>query len=181
MRILGVDPGTVRTGWGIVDCDGAKLAEVDSGVLAVGRGVLAVRLAAVYSGLATILERHRPDHVSLEKAFLARNVQSAFRLGEARGVVLAAAAAAAVEVSEYAPRTIKKAVVGYGGAEKEQVQAAVVRIVGLARKPAEDEADALAAAICHALRGSFDAKVARALDRETGDERRLAPGGDRDG
>jgi crossover junction endodeoxyribonuclease RuvC len=101
--------------------------------------------------------------MSLERNFVARNVQSAFRLGEARGVAMAAAAAADVSLCEYAPATIKKSVVGHGRADKAQVQAAVVRIFSLDTTPAEDEADALATAVCHGLRRGFDERVSAAL------------------
>ena len=163
MRVLGVDPGTVITGWGIIDCKGGKLRHVASGVVRVGRGELGGRLAAIYQGLAEIISRHTPTILSLERNFLATNVQSAFRLGEARGVAMAVAAAADLTICEYTPATIKKSVVGHGRADKSQVQAAVSRLLGLASVPREDEADALAAAACHGFRDGFESKLARAL------------------
>ena len=163
MRVLGVDPGTIRCGWGVVDVDGPRLVHVASGVVEAGRGELASRLLQVHRGLAEVLRAHAPGAFSLERNFVARNVQSAFRLGEARGVAMAAAAAAGLPVSEYTPMMVKKAVVGYGRAEKGQVQAAVQRILSLPDLPEPDAADALAAALCHGLSGAFAAKVTQAL------------------
>lgn len=167
VRVLGVDPGTVVTGWAVVECEGSSLARIASGTIRLGRGDLAQRLARVYAELAAIIAGHRPRILSLERNFVARNVQSAFRLGEARGVAMAAAAADDVELSEYTPATIKKSVVGHGRAAKSDVQAAVVRIFALDEMPAEDEADALAVAACHGLRRGFEERVATALGDET--------------
>jgi crossover junction endodeoxyribonuclease RuvC len=163
MRVLGVDPGSIKTGWGVLDVNGSRMVRVDSGVLRVGRGEVCERLARIHQGLTAILSQHRPDYVSLERNFVARNVQSAFRLGEARGVVMAAAAAAGVALCEYAPMSVKKSVAGYGGADKAQVQGAVVALLGLDSVPAEDEADALAAAVCHAVAHRYDSRVQRAV------------------
>jgi crossover junction endodeoxyribonuclease RuvC len=175
MRVLGIDPGTLKTGWGVVECDGSRLRHVASGTIRTGRGELAARLAAVYEGLSGVIARHAPGIVSLERNFLALNVQSAFRLGEARGVAMAAAAAAGLEVCEYTPATIKKAVVGHGRADKGAVQAAVTRLLSLATGPSEDEADALATAACHGFCRSFDAKVRAAVAGQA----RAANGGGR--
>jgi crossover junction endodeoxyribonuclease RuvC len=164
LRVLGVDPGTIRTGWGVVECRGSVIRRVDSGVIFAGRGEVSARLAEVYSGLSAVIARLTPTILSLERNFLATNVQSAFRLGEARGVAMAAAAAARVTLHEYTPATIKKTVVGHGRAGKSGVQDAVTRMLALASVPLEDEADALAAAICYGLRGAFENKIAAALD-----------------
>jgi crossover junction endodeoxyribonuclease RuvC len=163
LRVLGVDPGTIRCGWGIVDCSGPRLSHVASGVLDAGRGELGGRLLVVARGLADLMEAHRPEAVSLERNFVARNVQSAFRLGEARGVAMAAAAAAGLPIHEYTPMMVKKAVVGYGRAEKAQVQLAVHRLLGLDAVPEADAADALAAALCHGLSGTFQGRLADAV------------------
>jgi len=160
-----VDPGTVVTGWGVIETDGSRLHRVASGVLGVGRGDLPGRLAAIYARLAAVLAEYRPAVVSLERNFLSRNVQSAFRLGEARGVVMAVSAAANVALTEYTPATVKKAVVGHGRAAKEDVQRAIVALLRLSETPLEDEADALAVAACYALRSGYDGKVATALGR----------------
>jgi crossover junction endodeoxyribonuclease RuvC len=163
LRVLGVDPGTIRCGWGVVDCGASRLVHVASGVVDAGRGEIGSRLLLISRELQTVMAVHAPDGFSLERNFVARNVQSAFRLGEARGVAMAAAAAAGLQVSEYTPMMIKKAVVGYGRAEKGQVQTAVQRLLGLSELPAADAADALAAALCHGLSGSFDQRVAEAI------------------
>jgi len=163
LRVLGVDPGTIRCGWGVVDCDGSRLVHVASGVVDAGRGDVAGRLLVVHRELLGVISSHAPASFSLERNFVARNVQSAFRLGEARGVAMAAAAAAGLVVNEYTPMMIKKAVVGYGRAEKSQVQAAVQRLLNLDSLPETDAADALAAALCHGLAGTFQARIADAV------------------
>jgi crossover junction endodeoxyribonuclease RuvC len=163
MRILGIDPGTIKTGWGVIELDGSRLRHLGSGTLALGRGELSARLAGIYQGIVGVIDEHGPDEASIERNFLARNVKSAFRLGEGRGVAMAAAAGRGLPVAEYAPATIKKAVVGYGRADKHQVQEAVMRMLGLDDKPDEDAADALATALCHALSRSWDGKLAVAL------------------
>jgi len=168
LLVLGVDPGTVVTGWGVVECDGPRLSRVASGTLRVGRGDVAGRLARIYAGLSAIIVEHAPRVLSLERNFLARNVQSAFRLGEARGVAMAAAAAADVSLCEYTPATIKKSVAGHGRADKAQMKAAVARLFALTAELAEDEADALAAAACHGFRHGYDDKVAAAIARADG-------------
>ena len=175
MRILGVDPGSVVTGWAVVDCAGNRLGHVESGSVRAGRGAHARRLGDVLTAVSEVIATYHPEHLSLESGFLARNVHSAFRLGEARGVVLAAAGRAGVSVSEYSPATIKKAVTGYGRAAKEQVQQAVVRLLALEGIPPEDEADAIAAALCHGFRHVFDSKARSALART--DRSALAAGG----
>ncbi|HYB97982.1 MAG TPA: crossover junction endodeoxyribonuclease RuvC [Candidatus Limnocylindrales bacterium] len=163
MRVLGVDPGTIVCGWGVVELDGARLTHVASGTIEAGRGDVACRLSLVYAELLAVVDQHSPTDVSLERNFVARNVQSAFRIGEARGVAMAAAAARGIRVNEYTPMMIKKAVVGYGKADKAQVQAAIARLLSLAELPRTDAADALAAALCHGLSGRFDARVSDAL------------------
>lgn len=168
MRVLGVDPGTVVTGWGVVDCAGRSLARVDSGTIRLGRGELSARLARIHAVLAEVIAAHKPSVLSLERNFVAKNVQSAFRLGEARGVAMAAAAAAGVELHEYTPATIKKSIVGHGRADKAQIQHAVVQLFRLDDVPVSDEADALAAAACHGLRRGFDDRVEAALNGSAG-------------
>lgn len=165
MRVLGVDPGTVVTGWGVIDCHRGQLRHVDSGTIRAGRGSLPARLALIYAELGEVARRHAPDAFSLERNFLARNVQSAFRLGEARGVAMAAAALAGLPLAEYTPATVKKTVTGHGGARKSQVQEAVLRLLSLSGRLAVDEADALAVAACHALRVRYQSRVSAALAR----------------
>ncbi|HEY2775675.1 MAG TPA: crossover junction endodeoxyribonuclease RuvC [Candidatus Binatia bacterium] len=160
MRVLGVDPGTVRCGWAVVELTGPRLEHLGSGVIDAGRGAVCDRLLVIHRALIDVIESLKPDAFSLERNFVARNVQSAFRLGEARGVAMAAAAAAGLGVAEYTPMMIKKAVVGYGRAEKLQVQMAVQRLLSLPELPMPDAADALAAALCHGLSGAFQSRVA---------------------
>ncbi len=157
LRVLGVDPGTIRTGWGVVERRERTLKFCAGGVLsAKGFHSLAERLRVIYAGIIEVIHTWTPHVLSLEKAFLAYNVQSAFRLGEARGVVLLAGAQSGLRLAEYSPTEIKTAVVGYGRAEKLQVQKSVFALLGGGREPealgfpmSQDATDALAAAICH--------------------------------
>jgi crossover junction endodeoxyribonuclease RuvC len=151
-RVLGIDPGTAVTGWGVVESCGAVFSCIASGVLALRSSLpLGERLQRIRSGVAALLCEHQPAAVALEKAFVAHNVQSAFRLGEARGAVLIAAAEAGVRVFEYAPAQVKLSVVGYGRADKEQMVRGVALRLGVGRAARSDEADALALALCHLI------------------------------
>jgi crossover junction endodeoxyribonuclease RuvC len=158
MRVLGVDPGTVATGWGVIDQSGPRLCFVAGGVIR-SRGPLAQRLARIYEEAQRILAEFTPGCVSLEKTFVGENVQSAFRLGEARGAILVASAQAGVPVCEYSPAEIKVAVAGNGRAAKQQMQIMVGRLLSLTASLACDEADALGAAICHLHSHSFAERV----------------------
>jgi crossover junction endodeoxyribonuclease RuvC len=152
MRVLGIDCGTEYTGYGVVElCHDGKLVCVSCGAIKLSpREAMPARLATIFEHLATIIEEHRPDNVAIEDVFYALNVKSALKLGQVRGVAMLAAAAAGLEVAEYAPLSIKSAVVGYGKAEKQQVQHMVTRLLNLAAPPeSPDAADALAIAICH--------------------------------
>ena len=167
MRVLGVDPGTVATGWGVVDSDGRRTVRVASGVIR-GHGGLAERLACVCDEIARVLAAYRPACVSLEKSFVGANVQSAFRLGEARGAILVSAARAGVPVAEYSPAQIKMAVAGHGRAGKAQMQAMVGRLLGVESRLATDEADALGAALCHVQLGAFADRFGSVTPRSGG-------------
>ena len=150
MRILGIDPGLVATGFGVVARSGSALIHVVHGTVRPPRSSpLAVRLHCLYRALAQVIEEHRPDVVAIEQVFVAASPSAALVLGQARGAVLAAVAAGGLPVSEYTPSQIKQGVAGSGAAGKPQVQAMVRRILALERAPA-DAADALAAAIRHA-------------------------------
>jgi crossover junction endodeoxyribonuclease RuvC len=154
MRILGIDPGSSVTGYGVVERVGARLVHLAHGTLRPPKSQeLPARLAAIHAGLAEVIEGHVPDLAVVEQVFVSSSPRSALILGQARGVALAAVAAAGLRVEEYSAREIKQAVVGTGAAEKRQVQAMVKRILQLDRKPPQDAADALAAAICWAHRG----------------------------
>ena len=151
MRIFGIDPGSQRTGYGCVERIGRGQALVICGSLSGPKGAtFPDRLQAIHEGLKALIARHQPDCVAIEDIFHHRNVRSALKLGEARGVALLAASEAGVPVVSYAPAAIKRAVVGYGRAEKHQVQQMVKLLLGLAQPPTpHDAADALAVAICH--------------------------------
>lgn len=152
MRVLGIDCGTEYTGYGIVELhDDGKLQCLDCGAIKLSpRDALAHRLATIYSRLGAIIQEHHPGEVAIEDVFYAVNVKSALKLGQVRGVAMLAASSVGLEVAEYSPLSIKSAVVGYGRAEKHQVQHMVTQLLNLAEIPQPpDAADALAIAICH--------------------------------
>jgi len=161
MRVMGVDPSTVATGWGVVEGNfpGPKL--VATGVIRC-RGSMSTRLATLHQRLVWLLEEYEPDCVSLEQGFASNNMQAALRLGEARGAVLAAAGILGIRVAEYAPATIKLAVTGDGRASKQQMQIMVCRLLRIPGPLIEDAADALGTALCHMQASGF----ARAVDRQ---------------
>ena len=163
-RILGVDPGTVRTGWGVIEVSGSSLLYLAHGTIeppkTQGQGS---RLSCIYHGLQEVLSRYQPQGISLEKVFFARNAQSALKLGQARGVALLAGAENDITVHEYSSTEIKMAVVGYGHASKVQVQKMVGSLLHLSSLISSDAADALAAAICHLHQRSYQARVLEAL------------------
>ncbi|MDP8254890.1 MAG: crossover junction endodeoxyribonuclease RuvC [Candidatus Alcyoniella australis] len=150
MIFLGIDPGSLVTGWGIVEEQGSRLRHIDNGLIQTTPGSsFAQRLDTIHGGLVQVIALHAPDEAACERIFYSKNVQSAFKLGEARGVAVLAAAQAGLEVFEYTPAEVKKALVGYGRAEKRQVARMVTSLLSLPGEPAEDAADALAVAICH--------------------------------
>ena len=151
MRVLGIDPGSETLGWGIVEGSGLKYAAVDYGVVKSNpRDAFSKRLANVYEGVSAVIESFQPDVVSIEEAFYAVNAGVAIKLGQVRGVLLLLAEQRGIEIAEYAPRLIKQTVVGYGNAEKHQVQEMVRVLLRLKAIPQpHDAADALAMAICH--------------------------------
>ncbi len=151
--ILGIDPGSLITGWGVVELEGSRLRCRSHGTVAVAATLgLAERLHRIYRALRAVIEECQPTVVSLEKVFFSRNAQSALKLGQARGVALLAAAEHHLDVAEYSAAEIKVAVVGYGRASKEQVQKMVGALLVLRGAMRSDASDALAAAICHAHR-----------------------------
>lgn len=150
IRILGIDPGSRTTGYGVVERHGSRLVHVDHGTLAgPTESSLATRLLAVYRGLRQVIETHTPHEVGVESIFHARNAQSALKLGHVRGVALLTAEMGGLPVVEYTPMQVKLAVVGYGKAEKHQVQEMVRRLLALPKRANQDASDALAVAICH--------------------------------
>ncbi|MBM3761270.1 MAG: crossover junction endodeoxyribonuclease RuvC [Acidobacteria bacterium] len=151
MRILGIDCGTERTGYGVIESDGKRHAAIAFGVLKTNpREPMADRLCTIAKGLREVIAEHRPKEAVIEEVFVAKNSQSVLKLAQVRGVAMVMAREAPMEVHEYSPREIKMAVVGYGNAEKAQVQLMVRALLGLDTAPPEDAADALAAAICRA-------------------------------
>ncbi len=148
-RILGIDPGSRKTGFGVLDCAAGSAAYVASGTVRSDKGDFPSRLKQIYTSVGEIVTEYRPDIVAIESVFMHRNAGSALKLGQARSAALCATFAFDVEVHEYAPREIKLAIVGTGAASKEQVQHMIVNLLGLDGVPAEDAADALAAALCH--------------------------------
>ena len=152
MLVLGIDPGTAITGYGLVREIGGRQAElVDYGVIRTPSGQpMAQRLKQLFHDLTNVIAEHRPDEAAVEELFFSRNVTTALSVGQARGVALLAAAEAGLPVHEYKPREIKQAVVGYGNASKEQIQQMVRVLLGIDEIPRPDDAaDAVAVAICH--------------------------------
>ena len=151
MLILGLDPGLGTTGWGLIRAEGNRLSHVANGRLATDSAApLPRRLAHLDAMLDALITDHRPDSAAVEEVFVNANPQSTLKLGQARGVVICAAARAGLEIGEYAARLVKKAVVGTGNAEKRQVHAMVARLLPGVSIDGPDAADALAVAICHA-------------------------------
>jgi len=148
-RVLGIDPGSRTTGYGIVESRGGQSVYVASGCVRAREAELAARLAEIYTGIVELIVAHAPDAVAIEQVFVARNAGSALKLGQARGAALTAAVVSGVPVTEYAARRVKQAVTGTGAASKAQVQHMVCRLLGLHTAPGADAADALAIAICH--------------------------------
>ena len=168
MRVLGIDPGLRRTGFGVIDVDGPRLRYVSSGTIVVPPDQpLAQRLKVILDGLREIVRDTRPDLAAIEIVFLNTNPQSTLLLGQARGAALCGLADCGLDVNEYTALQIKKAVVGTGRAAKEQVQMMVQRLLKLDGLPSADSADALACAICHAHVGPMSARLA-ALSGATG-------------
>ena len=150
--ILGIDPGTRITGFGVIrlSTSSQSMLYLDGGCIRTKTdSPLSERLALIFRGLQEILALHQPEQVAIEQVFLKQNVLSALKLGHARGAAMTACALLNLPIAEYSPRAIKQAVVGYGGAEKAQVQKMVVDLLNLERTPSTDAADALAVAVCH--------------------------------
>jgi crossover junction endodeoxyribonuclease RuvC len=163
IRIIGIDPGLRRTGWGIIESDGVRLSYVASGHIGADAGnPLADRLREIFEGLAGVLASFRPHEAAVEETFVNKDARSTLKLGQARGIALLAPAMKGIAVAEYTPNQIKKTVTGAGHAEKRQIQAMIGFLLPKARFESADEADALAIAICHANhRGS--AELARRI------------------
>jgi crossover junction endodeoxyribonuclease RuvC len=150
MRILGIDPGSRITGFGIVERIGTRIAYVESGCIRAGDGEFTGRLKTIFDGVRDLIRIYHPTHVAIEKVFMHRNADSALKLAQARGAALCAALTSELPISEYTPTEIKQATVGKGNAAKEQVQHMIRALLGLPGTPQADAADALAVALCHA-------------------------------
>jgi crossover junction endodeoxyribonuclease RuvC len=163
IRIIGIDPGLRRTGWGIVESDGVRLSYVASGLLTSdGDDELAYRLRELYDGLSSVIASFKPHEAAIEETFVNKDARATLKLGQARGMALLAPARQGLRIAEYPPNVVKKAVVGAGHAEKKQVQVMIGFLLPKATFESADEADALAIAICHAnYRSSVQAIAAR--------------------
>lgn len=150
MRIMGVDPGSRRTGYGVIEAARGRLSWRAHGVIATGSGDFTQRLSRLFSEMSARIADHRPDVVAMEDVFVSRNAASALKLGQARGALIAACAQAGLPVTPYSPARVKQAVTGFGRAEKGQIQHMVALLLSPAEPLQEDAADALAVAICHA-------------------------------
>jgi crossover junction endodeoxyribonuclease RuvC len=162
IRVLGIDPGSQRTGFGVVDAAGPRLTYVASGVIRTNQGEFAARLCEIFRCVQSIVAQYQPQEIAIEKVFVNRNPDSALKLGQARGAAICGTHEANAEVFEYATRQIKQAVVGSGNAEKAQVQLMMRSLLRLDGAVPADAADALAAAVCHALRGRLRASLLQA-------------------
>jgi crossover junction endodeoxyribonuclease RuvC len=162
IRILGIDPGLRKTGWGIVISEGSKLSFVACGCIeSDGALSLGQRLRQLHEGLNKVLAAHRPHEAAVEETFINRDPQSALKLGQARGIALVVPSLAGLSVAEYAANLVKKTVVGVGHADKKQVQAMIRVLLPKAETSSADAADALAVAICHAQHRGMKALVAQ--------------------
>ena len=159
-RILGIDPGSVRTGFGVIELNGSATRYLASGVIQAGRGPFAERLHTIFTGLARVIDEHAPGESAIEEVFVNRNAQSALKLGQARGAAICACAGAGLAVHEYTPRAVKQALVGRGGAEKDQVGYMVRAVLGLQGALREDAADALAVALAHTQHERLGSQIA---------------------
>ncbi len=159
MRILGIDPGSRRTGFAIIDAKQQSFVCIDYGVLQ-ATGDFPQRLAPLFSGMRDLIRQHQPEHIAIEDVFVSKNVASALKLGQARGALLAACLDAQLSISAYAPTKVKQAVVGTGRASKEQVHHMVQQLLGIRTRIPEDAADAMGVAICAANHAHMERRLA---------------------
>lgn len=160
MLILGIDPGLQKTGWGIIYSEGSALKFKASGLIKTNKAdALADRLAALHHGLSDVINQWSPEAAAVEETFVNKNPASALKLGQARGVCLSVPAISGIETAEYATNKVKKSIVGTGHATKDQMGMMVRRLLPGCGQISEDEADALAVAICHAHYGSWNTKL----------------------
>ncbi|MDX1453947.1 MAG: crossover junction endodeoxyribonuclease RuvC [Gammaproteobacteria bacterium] len=158
-RILGIDPGSLLTGWGIVDTEGATVRLVASGTIRTNGVEFVERLRIIAAEVAEVVAMHAPDEVAVESAFVQKNASSALKLGHARAAAICGTFGRQLPISEYAPRAVKQAVVGKGAADKQQVQHMVSVLLGIKTPLQADESDALGVALCHAFQRNMRGKV----------------------
>jgi crossover junction endodeoxyribonuclease RuvC len=158
--ILGIDPGSRITGFGVISTTGSHHSYLGCGCIKTQSDCMAERLHQIYTGLCEVINTYQPNESSIEQVFMNKNANSALKLGQARGAALVALAAHGLSIAEYTPRRIKQAIVGHGGAEKNQVQHMVKILLNLQKTPQADAADALAIALCHANSRGITARLA---------------------
>lgn len=169
IRIIGIDPGLRRTGWGVVESDGVRLSYVASGLIkSTTDADLAYRLRELFEGIVSVIASFKPHEAAVEETFVNDNARATLKLGQARGIALLAPAMSGLAVAEYPPNLVKKSVVGAGHAEKRQIKAMIGFLLPRARVGSADEADALAIAICHANHRTSPQARAMRLAREVG-------------
>jgi crossover junction endodeoxyribonuclease RuvC len=167
VRVLGIDPGSRFTGWGIVDAQGSQMRLIASGVIEAGDGEFVSRMVVIGDALDVIIKQHQPDEAAVEAIFHSKNSQSALKLGHARGVALLSIGRAGLALGEYPPATVKQSVAGHGRASKEQVQKMVQMLLGRQDLYREDESDALAVALCHIqMAGSSTSRLLARMERD---------------
>jgi crossover junction endodeoxyribonuclease RuvC len=157
--ILGIDPGSRITGYGLIEERNNKVCYLDSGCIRTGQGDLSEKLLQIYDGICLLMDRYNPAEAAIEQIFMYKNAASALKLGHARGVAMVAMASHRISVYEYSPREIKQSVSGYGAAEKEQIKQMVMHLLLLNKPPQSDAADALAIALCHSYQRHMRAKI----------------------
>jgi len=166
-RILGIDPGSRLTGFGVIDVEGRDSRYIASGCIRIKGDDLPTKLGIIFHGVSQLLDSHQPDLLSIERVFMHQNPDSALKLGQARGAAICAAVARHLPVAEYSPTQIKQAVAGHGHADKEQVQHMVTLLLSLPDRPPEDAADALAAALCHGYHLSSPLQASKPAQRRS--------------
>ena len=167
IRIIGIDPGLRRTGWGVIESEGVRLSYVASGlIVSDSEDDLAYRLRALHEGLAGVIAAHRPQEAAVEETFVNKDARATLKLGQARGMALLAPAQCGLRIAEYPPNVIKKTVTGTGHGEKRQIQAMIGFLLPRAKFESADEADALAIAVCHASHRASAQAIATRAARE---------------
>ncbi|MEM8844953.1 MAG: crossover junction endodeoxyribonuclease RuvC [Pseudomonadota bacterium] len=153
IRIIGIDPGSVKTGYGIIESNGQQSRYIESGFIKLPKDSIPLKLGQIFSQLNTIIAKQQPEHMAVEQVFLSKNAASALKLGHARGAAITAGVNLNIPVFEYSAKAVKQSTVGYGAASKEQIQHMILRLLNIRKVLQEDEADALAVALCHAHTG----------------------------